>query len=254
MRRLLACLVLVSCGSSNNDGAASPPVAVGDAGAAYFGGTHSGNFWLGPVDYSESQWHNACGPSDGKYPALIQQLYGDSIMGLSNELKLDKLSAGAGQLCDVCAELVANGHSLIAHVVTYGDETGVDDIDVSPEVDRALDGSVGRKLTWRFITCPTDHPVYYTFDDREWSNTWYFRVWVRNARVPVAKVEYQLAGKGWSAMNWQDDGAWEVDSRDFSAGFSLRVTSIDGQTIEDAIPGIGTFNPNAGVASKANFQ
>ena len=55
-------------------------------------------------------------------------------------------------------------------------------------------------------------------------------------------------------MNWQNDGAWEVDSRDFSAGFSLRVTAIDGQTIEDAIPGIGTFDPNAGVASKTNFQ
>ena len=139
-------------------------------------------------------------------------------------------------------------------MVTYGDETGVDDIDVSPQVDSALGGGAKRTLTWQFVSCPTVHPIYYTFDDRGWSNTWYFRVWVRNARVPVAKVEYQLAGKGWASMNWQNDGAWEVDSRDFSAGFSLRVTSIDGQTIEDAIPGIGTFDPNAGVASKTNFQ
>jgi hypothetical protein len=254
MRRLLICLVLVSCGSSNQSGAASSPVVVTDAGMTYFGDTHSGNFWIGPVDYSESQWHNACGPSDGHYPALIQQLYGDYIMGLSNQLTLDKLSAGAGQLCDVCAELTANGHTLIAHVVTYGDETGVNDIDVSTQVDSALGGGAKRTLTWRFVSCPTVNPIYYTFDDRGWSNTWYFRVWVRNARVPVAKVEYQLAGSGWATLNWQNDGAWEVDSRDFSAGFTLRVTAIDGQTIEDAIPGIGTFDPNAGVASKANFQ
>jgi expansin len=254
MRRLVLCLLLASCDSGAGPSGTSSPVVIGDAGTMYFGATHSGNFWLGPVDYSESQFHNACGPSDGKYPALIQQLYGNDIMGLSNQLSLDKLAAGVGQLCDVCAELTANGQTLIAHVVTYGDETGVDDIDVSVQVHSALGGATSSKLTWRFVTCPTTHPIYYTFDGREWSNTWYFRVWIRNARVPVAKVEYQLAGKSWAAMNWQDDGAWEIDSKDFSAGFSLRVTAIDGQTVEDAIPGIGTFNPNDGIASKSNFQ
>jgi hypothetical protein len=255
MRRLAVALwLLSSCGSDSKDGDVTSPVVIGDAGTTYFGGTHSGNFWIGPVDYSESKFHNACGPSDGKYPALIQQLYGNNLMGLSNQLSLDKLAAGAGQLCDVCAELTANGKTLIAHAVTYGDETGVDDIDVSVEVNSALGGSTSTKLTWRFVTCPTPHPIYYTFDGREWSNTWYFRVWIRNARLPVAKVEYQLAGKSWAAMNRQDDGAWEVDSLDFSAGFSLRVTSLDGQTVVDAIPGIGTFDPNVGIASKTNFE
>lgn len=256
MRRLVACLLLASCGSGATDQGAgnSPVVITDDAGTKYFGESHSGNFWLGPVDFSESEFHNACGPSDGTYPTRIQQLYGNYLMGLSNQLKLDRLAAGAGQLCDTCAELTANGHTLIAHVVTYGDETGVSDVDVSPEANEALGGKVSSKLTWRFITCPTQNPIYYTFDGREWSNTWYFRVWIRNARVPVAKVEYQLSGKGWAGMNWQDDGAWEVDSKDFSAGFNLRVTSIDGQTVEDAIPGIGTFDPDVGIESTSNFR
>jgi hypothetical protein len=267
MRRLAFALLLVaSCHTgpdagdgtlptgSGGAGSAIPPVVVADAGTRYFGDSHSGNFWIGPVDYSESKFHNGCGPSDGKYPALIQQLYGDYLMGLSNQLFLESLSAGKGQLCDVCAELTANGKTLIAHVVTYGDETGTNDIDVSIQVDSALGGQTSRKLTWRFVTCPTTQPIYYTFDGREWSNTWYFRVWIRNARVPVAKVEYQLAGKSWGTMNGQDDGAWEIDSKDFSAGFSLRVTAIDGQVIQDAVPGIGTFDPNAGIASASNFQ
>jgi hypothetical protein len=151
--------------------------------------SHSGNFWLGPVDYSESQWHNACAPSDVKYPSLIQQLYGNYLMGLSNQLTLQNLSAGSGQLCDVCAELTANGVTLIAHVITYGDETGTNDIDVSPEARAALRGDTNYTLIWRFVTCPTTAPIYYTFDDRDWSNVWYFRVWIRNSRVPVNKVE-----------------------------------------------------------------
>jgi hypothetical protein len=250
---LLALVGLVGCGGGS--GSNQPvPIVVGDAGTSYFGDSHTGNFWLGPVDFAETQFHNACGPSDGKYPALIQQLYGNYLMGLSNQLALGDLAAGSGQLCDTCAELSANGQTLIAHVVTYGDETGTYDIDVSPEVDAALGGSSGRRATWRFVTCPTVNPIYYTFDGRQWTNVWFFRVWVRNARVPVAKLEYKLGSQAWATADWQSDGAWQASGADFSPGFSLRLTAIDGQTLEDTLPGVGTFDPNAGQPSHTNFN
>jgi hypothetical protein len=236
--------------SQANAGGASTAIANG---SRYFGDAHSGNFWLGPVDYSESIWHNACAP-ETKYSTGIQQLYGNYIMGLANEVVLQGLTAGDGQLCDVCAELTANGKSLVAHVVTYGEETGANDIDVSPEIDSALSGNTSRNLTWQFVTCPTTAPIYYTFDGRQWDNTWFFRVWVRNARIPVAKVEYRLGSKAWSTADWQSDGAWQASSQDFSGGFSLRVTSVDGQTVEDAVNGLGTFDPDVGVASTSNFN
>jgi hypothetical protein len=229
------------------------PVVVGDGGTRYFGDPHSGNFWIGPVDYAETAFHNACAPSV-KYPVAIQQLYGNYIMGLSNQAQLQTLTAGSGQLCDVCAQLTANGQTLIAHVVTYGDETGPWDIDVSTQVDSALNGTANRRITWQFIACPTTAPITYTFDGRQWSNTWFFRVWVRNARVPVAKVEYKLGSNAWSIADWQSDGGWQASSADFSGGFSLRVTSIDNQTIEDALPGLNTFDPDVGITSHTNFQ
>jgi hypothetical protein len=234
-------------------GDGSVPVVITDGGSQYFGDAHTGNFWLGPVDYAETEWHNACAPSV-KYPAGIQQLYGNYIMGLANEVTFQGLTASSGQLCDVCAELTANGNTLVAHVVTYGQETGPNDIDVSPEIDSALNGAAGRTVTWRFITCPTTAPIYYTFDGREWSNTWFFRVWVRNARVPVATVEYRVGSGAWATADWQTDGAWQASSVDFSGGFSLRVTSVDNQSLADAIPGLNTFNPDVGIASHGNFQ
>ena len=221
-QQFLILLFVTACGSSSHD-AVSVPVVIDDAGGQFFGDVHSGNFWLGPVDYSESQYHNACAPSV-KYPAGIQQLYGNYIMGLANEAQLQNLTAGDGQLCDVCAELTANGQSLVAHVVTYGQETGPSDVDVSTQVDAALQGSVGRTLTWRFITCPTTAPIYYTFDGRQWSNTWFFRVWVRNSRVPVVKVEYQMGSSDWATADWQSDGAWQASNEDFS-GVSLRPSA-----------------------------
>jgi len=255
MRRTLLLVVVVSACGGGSGGTGKIPVVVTDGGTSYYGDSHSGNMWLGPVDYEETQWHNACGPEDGHYPALIQQLYGNYIMGLANEVELGNLVAGQGQLCDVCAELSANGKTLVAHVVTYGDEGGhADNIDVSPEIESALALGTNSAGTWRLITCPTQNPIYYTFDGRDWSNVWYFRVWIRNSRVPVAKVEYKLASSNWATADWQSDGAWQAANADFSSGFSLRVTSITGGTIEDTLPGIGTFDPNQGIASHGNLE
>jgi hypothetical protein len=250
-----------SSGGSGGSGASSGGSAEGGSGgsgassggAQSFGEPRTGNFWLGPVDYVESEWHNACAPTN-KYPAGIQALYGNYIMGLANEATLDALTAGVGELCDVCAERTANGTTLIAHVVTYGQETGPNDIDVSPEVDAALNGSAGRTVTWQFVSCPTADPIQYTFDGRDWTNVWFFRVWVRNSRLPITSVEYRIGNAAWASADWQTDGAFQAASQDFSGGFALRVTAIDGQTLEDALPGLDTFDPDVGVASHGNFQ
>lgn len=231
-----------------------PATTLAPGASKYFGEVRSGNFWIGPVDYEETKFHNACGPSEGCYPAAIQALYGKYLMGIANEAQLQGLTASDGQLCDVCAELTANGQTLIARVITYGEETGSTDIDVSPEVDAVLKGSSNRTLSWRFTSCPTTAPIQYTFDGRQWSNTWFFRVWVRNARVPVSKVEYRLGTGAWSTADWQSDGAWQAASQDFGKGFSLRISSIDNQSIDDTLPGLNTFDPNVGIASHGNFQ
>jgi hypothetical protein len=234
-------------------GATSGTGATSGGEKRYFGESHRGNFWLGPVDYAETEWHNACAPS-AKYPRGIQALYGDHIMGLANEVLLEGLLAGNGQLCDTCVELAANGTTLVARAVTYGEETGPDDIDVSPELDAALDGNASRSVTWRFVACPTDAPIQYTFDGRQWENVWFFRVWVRNSRVPITKVEVRIGSGSYTEADWQSDGAFQASSQDFSGGFTLRVTSIDGETLEDDVPGLNTFDPDVGVPSHGNFD
>lgn len=247
--------LVASGGAALSAAGGSPGQTTGmNSGASkYWGEQHTGNFWIGPVDYEETKFHNGCAPSV-KYPAAIQQLYGRNIMGLANEMTLEGLNAGDGQLCDVCAELSANGRTLIAHVVTFGQETGPNDIDVSVEVDSALQGDTSRSLTWRFVSCPTAAPIQYTFDGRQWSNTWFFRVWIRNARVPISKLEYRIGAGNWAPATWQSDGAFQASGSDFGAGFALRVTSIDLQSLEDTIPGLNTFDPDVGITSHGNFQ
>ncbi len=103
--------------------------------------------WDGPVDYSESAYHNACGLEDTtKYPSVIQNLYGDYIIGLDGD-NIAKVESH----CDNCAQLTANGKTLIAHIVTYGTENGVDAIDLSPQAQSALGLSSSNWTgTWQF--------------------------------------------------------------------------------------------------------
>ena len=148
------------------------------------------NMWYGPVDFAESQWHNACGLEDGtKYPTVIQNLYGNYIIGLDGD-NIPNVESH----CDDCAQLTANGKTIIAHIVTYGTENGVDAIDLSPEAQSALGLSSSNWTgTWQFCSCPTNGtPIYYEFDSRQWTpqqNFWYMRIWTRNQRLPVTRNE-----------------------------------------------------------------
>jgi expansin (peptidoglycan-binding protein) len=213
------------------------------------------NMWLGPVDYTESQWHNACGLEDGsKYPAIIQQLYGSYIIGLDGG-NIPNVASH----CDNCAQLTANGKTIIAHVVTYGEENGKYAIDLSPEARTALGLSDSNWTgTWQFCSCPTNGtPIYYQFDGRQWSpqNFWYMRIWTRNQRLPITKLETKLGSGNWTSANQVSDGAWETQSGvDFSGGFQVRVTAADNQQLVDTIPAPASLNPANPVAGKANFQ
>jgi len=213
------------------------------------------NMWLGPVDYAESQYHNACGLEDGsKYPTVIQNLYGKYIIGLDGG-NIPNVASH----CDDCAQLTANGKTIIAHVVTYGTENGVCAIDLSPEAQSALGLSSSNWTgTWQFCSCPGNSaPIYYQFDARQWSpqNFWYMRIWTRNQRLPVTLLETKLGSAAWAAASQQSDGAWQTKSGvDYSGGFQVRVTAIDNQQLVDTIPAPTGINPANPTAGQTNFQ
>jgi hypothetical protein len=214
------------------------------------------NMWEGPVNYTESDYHNACGLEDGsKYPSVIQNLYGNYIIGLDgNNIP------NVEEHCDNCAQLTANGKTIVAHIVTYGDENGVAALDLSVEARSAL-GLSNSNWTgaWQFCSCPTNGtPIYYEFDSRQWAdnnNFWYMRIWTRNQHLPITRLETKLGSSGWVVASQVSDGAWETQSGvDFSGGFQVRVTAVDNQQMTDTIPPPTGINPANPVAGKSNFQ
>ncbi len=140
-----------------------------------------GQYNLGPVDYSETQWHNACAPST-KYPAQVQAVEGQLLAGL-----WDGIPNTAGY-CDACIWVTTpTNKSSLLRVVTYGDTT-MNSIDVSQQAYSELNtGEYPRTMTWQFAECPDTGPMMYEFQTA--SSQYWTSLWVRNARVPLTKVE-----------------------------------------------------------------
>lgn len=212
-----------------------PGVDAGDPivyGLPYTGGQYN----LGPVDYAETQWHNACAPAT-KYSPAVQQVEGTLLAGLWSGIP-----AVAGY-CDACIVVHTNaGKSALLRVVTYG-ATTLNSLDVSPDAYALLDsGEYPRSMTWQFAECPDTGPMLYEFQSG--SSQWWTSFWVRNARVPVAKVEVQSVNHTqWTELTRGSDGTL-TDGTGFGQGqFSIRTTGVDNTQVVD------TFAwPSSGIA------
>jgi expansin (peptidoglycan-binding protein) len=186
-----------------------------------------GEFHLGPVDWEESEWHNACAPAT-TYPTAVRQAEGQLLAGIWNGV------ANHWHYCDACIYVTtARGKSATLRVVTYGDASP-NSIDVSPAAYAILNsGEYPRNMSWQFAKCPDTGKIMYEFKN-EAHDAW-TAFWVRNARVPIARVEVRSASRtSFSALPRDPDGSIYAHDPGFGIGpFTLRVTGSDGQQLTD---------------------
>jgi expansin (peptidoglycan-binding protein) len=244
MRRLstLAVLAIIAaCSSSeSSSGGGGPGGGGGDPGplVTYGKKYEGGVFHLGPVDWDETQWHNACAPGT-KYAPAIRAAEGNLLAGLWRGIP------DVAGYCDACIHVTtAKGKTALLRVVTYGD-TSDNSIDVSPEAYALLNSDEHpRSMTWQFAKCPDTGKIMYEFQTG--SSEWWTSLWVRNARVPLTKVEVQSKNQAaFTALARAGDGTLTLASGFGKGPFTIRLTGMDGQTVTD------TFEwPAAGVAGQ----
>lgn len=242
MRLLTIALLLfvTACGGGDGTNEPSNNWLIGDGGV--YGETFSGGeFHLGPVE-----WNGAINNSCSPYPSTISQIEGVYLAGL----ELDH--NGQGQLCDACIRVTTEqGKELTLRVVTTG-VTTENSIDVSPEAYEILNsGEYPRLMSWYVTKCPDNGAnLYYQFQTG--ANIWWTSLWVRNTALPVASVEVMSANHSdWFELTRGNDGTW-TDSSGFGDGaFTLRVTAIDGQILQEQFDG---FEPGDLVEGTSQFQ
>jgi expansin len=205
-----------------------------------------GQYNLGPVDYAETQFHNACAPGT-KYASAVQQAEGALLAGLWNGIP------DVAGYCDACIWVTTGkGKSALLRVVTYGD-TSPNSIDVSPEAYQILNtGEYPRDMTWQFAECPASGPMTYEFQTG--ANQWWTSLWVRNARVPLSRVEVQSQNHP-SFIELQRGGDGTLtDGGGFGMGkFSIRSTGVDNQQVVDTFDWPSPDIAGAFLVGKGNF-
>jgi expansin len=224
-------------GSGGTKAASGGATATTTTPGASFGQVYEeGQFNLGPVDYSESQWHNACAPGT-KYAPSVQAAEGGLLAGLWNGIP------NTASYCDACILVkTAKGKSAVLRVVTYGD-TSKNSIDVSQSAYDILNtGEYPRSMTWQFTECPDTGKLIYEFQTG--SSEYWTSLWVRNARVPLTKVEVKSANhKDFITLARGSDGTL-TDASGFGKGpMTFRLTGMDGKQYTEDLAW-----PAAGVA------
>jgi len=232
----MVCLLLAasSCGGGATNGNLGEP--------------HQGQYHLGPVDFAETQFHNACAPAGGYRKTLRDAvgLGGEYIAGISNQFG----STGSG--CDACIMVkTATNRSIVLRLVTYGVENEPGDIDVSPSAYSALNTSeYPRTMTWEYTHCPDTGGISYEFQTE--ANIWWTSLWVRNAGLPLTKVEVKSSNHAsFFELRRASDGTFN-DDHGFGEGvFTLRLTTMDGQVLTHDFE---SFSPGKLVETSEQFK
>jgi len=123
-------------------------------------------------------------------------------------------------------------------------------VDISQAAfDRIHQGEYPRAMTWQFVTCPNTGPLYFQFQDQ--ANPDWTSLWPRNPRVPIEKVEVKSPRhSGFTPLQLGTDGTF-TDNGGFGSGaFTLRVTGINGGSVDQSFSG---FSGGALLQGTANL-
>eukprot|EP01087_Luapelamoeba_hula_P003853 TRINITY_DN1372_c0_g1_i2.p1 TRINITY_DN1372_c0_g1~~TRINITY_DN1372_c0_g1_i2.p1 ORF type:complete len:298 (-),score=41.18 TRINITY_DN1372_c0_g1_i2:102-995(-) len=94
------------------------------------------------------------------------------------------------------------------------------------------------KLKWKAVDCPVgDTMLGYQLQG---SNPSYIKVQVRGARIPVKSIQIVVAGKTYDVTGNSGDGYYFANniSPTVAGSFTIKMTSINGETLTDTIPSV----------------
>jgi expansin (peptidoglycan-binding protein) len=141
-------------------------------------------------------------------------------------------------VCGACAEIQGPKGTLRVRIVDRcPDCTTPGHLDLSTSAfDKLADRALGRvQVKWRFVTCPVTGAMRYRF--KEGSSQWWTGIQVRNHHKPIRKLEW-LNGLTWVEVPRQDYNYFVQSSGMGALTLTLRITSWDGEVVQEVLPGI----------------
>ena len=151
-------------------------------------------------------------------------------------------------VCGACVLLTGPNATITIRIVDQCPECPAGNIDLSPEAFAAIAAlEAGRvPISWQYVSCEVSGPIRYHW--KEGSNQWWTAVQIRNHANRVATVEYLDETSAWRDVPRVDYNFFVADWGMGPGPYSLRVTDVYGNVLEDTgIPRVeGGDAPGAG--------
>jgi len=181
----------------------------------------------------------------------------------TNQVNLIALNEGqfAGSLsCGMCLQMSGTGTGSGANPIGQNIYAVVTDICPgcpSGLIDLGYTGDGKWGITWKAVDCPTIGGLQYMFQG---SNPYYIKLQVRNHKIPVQSVEFKTPTGTYVAGQRSSDNFFIMSSGypfpltiSVTNPLELRITSINGEVITDAITSLESNN-NVVLNGKNNIQ
>lgn len=244
-------LLLAACGDASAPGAATSTKELTSAnGDSSSGPTQGGSGPKAPVSSfpkdGEATFYAATGAGACSFDATPNDL---------DVAAMQLPEFDGSRACGTCLLVTGPKASVTVRVVDScpGCAAKSVDLDLSAQAfAKIADPSAGKiAITFAEVPCAVSGPIAYHFKDG--SSKYWTAIQVRNAKVPIAKLEYMKAG-AWTDIPRLDYNYFVVDGGvgDQPSGLGLRVTSTDGQVLEDTLP--GAIPSDETESGKAQFE
>lgn len=220
--------VLCAC-SSEDEGSAPAGLSGSSTGGAGASGPVAPPVSLGGPRTGDGTYYDATGAGACSFDAT------------PNDLMVAALNAvdwAGSNWCGACADVTGPNGSVRIRIVDLCPECKSGDLDLSPQAfEKLAPLDRGRiPITWAFAACDVAGSLRYRFKDG--ANQWWTAVQVQNSRLPVTKFEWSKDGASWKAIA-RTDYDYFLDDKGFGPDpVHVRVTAIDGQTLEDMLPAV----------------
>jgi len=146
-------------------------------------------------------------------------------------------------VCGTCVQIEGPKGTLTVRIVdSCPDCTDKGHLDLSSTAFAKLaDPLEGRvNVRWRMVSCDdVQGPLRYRFKDG--SNQYWTGIQVFNHRLPVTKLEFSKNGV-WVPVKREAYNYFVEPTGMGTGAIKLRVTALDGQTLEDTLPGVVSDN------------
>lgn len=168
---------------------------------------------------------------------------------------MDMPEYNGSQACGSCVQVKGPKGTIKVRVVDScpGCEAHGVNLDLSASAfAKIAEPKAGRiDITYAAVPCSVSGNLEYHFKDG--SSKYWTAIQIRNHKVGVTKLEYKK-GDAWVNVERLDYNYFVANKGvgDQPDGLKVRVTSIDGQTVEDTLP--GTIKGNTTVDGKAQFN